>query len=111
VLGKSFGPACPVWGVASEEEVGMSTIATIHVLCETNPSLGTAVVNGLLAWATVLGGSTTLGAGLPAALVALDTTRADLRADLINRGIGVGFLFGMAAGALLFFVFVARLVS
>jgi len=89
----------------------MSVIATIHVLCESNPSLGTAFVNGLLAWAAFLGGGTALGAGLPAALVALDATRADLRADLINRGIGVGFMFGMAFGALLFFVFVARLVS
>ncbi len=89
----------------------MSSIAVIQILCEANPSLGTSVVNGLLAWTTVLGGGTALGAGVPAALVALDTTRADLRADLINRGIGVGFMFGMAFGALLFFVFVARLVS
>ncbi len=89
----------------------MSITATIHVLCETSPSLGTALVNGVLAWTTVLGGGTALGAGLPAALVALDTTHADLRADLINRGMGVGFMLGMAFGALLFFVFIARLVS
>ena len=89
----------------------MSVIATIHVFCESNSSLGTAVVNGLLAWATFLGGSTAFGAGVPAALFALDATRADVRADLINRGIGAGFMFGMAFGALLFFVFVARLVS
>jgi len=31
----------------------------------------------------------------------MDTTRADLRAEEINRGIGIGFLIGMAAGALL----------
>jgi hypothetical protein len=89
----------------------MSTIATIHVLCEGNPSLGTAFVNGLLAWATALGGGTALGAGVPAALFALDATRADLRADLINRGIGVGFLAGAALGFLMFILFVARLVS
>jgi len=89
----------------------MSVIAVIRVFCESNPSLGTAFVNGLLAWAGVLGGGTALGAGLPAALFALDSTRADVRADLINRGIGVGFMFGMAFGALLFFLFVARLVS
>jgi hypothetical protein len=28
--------------------VGMPVIATIRILCEGNPSLGTAVVNGLL---------------------------------------------------------------
>jgi hypothetical protein len=89
----------------------MSTIATIRVLCETNPSLGTAVVNGLLAWATVLGGCTAFFSGLPAALFALDTTPAHIRADLINRGLGIGFRIGMLAGALMFFVFVVRLVS
>jgi hypothetical protein len=89
----------------------MSAIATIRILCEANPSLGTAIVNGMLAWATILGGCTAFGAGLLAALMALDTTRADVRADLINRGMGAGFLFGMAVGGLLFFVFVARLVS
>jgi hypothetical protein len=89
----------------------MSAIATIRILCEANPSLGTAIVNGLLAWATILGGGTALGAGVPAALFALDTTRADLRADLINRCMGVGFIAGAALGMLLFFVFVARVVS
>jgi hypothetical protein len=90
---------------------GVSAIATIRILCEANPSLGTAIVNGLLAWATMLGGGTALGAGLLAALMALDSTRADVRADLINRGMGAGFVIGMAAGATLFFVFVAKLVS
>lgn len=85
--------------------------ATIHILCETNPSLRTAVVNGLLAWATVLGGGTALGGGLPAALMALDSTRADVRGDLINRGIGFGFILGAAAGFLMFIAFVARVVT
>ncbi len=85
--------------------------AIIHVFCETNPSLETAVVNGLLAWATVLGGCTTFGGGLMAAPFALDTTRADLRADLINRGMGMGFIFGMGGGLLMFFVFISKLAS
>jgi hypothetical protein len=89
----------------------MSAIATIHVLCQGNPSLGTTFVNGLLAWATVLGGFTAFGSGLMAALFALDSTRAELRADLINRGLGIGFAIGMALGFLMFVLFVARLVS
>jgi hypothetical protein len=89
----------------------MSTIATIHVLCEGNPSLGSAVVNGLLAWATLLGGGTAFGAGAMAALFALDSTRAELRADLINRGLGAGFALGMAVGFLMFVLFVAKVVS
>ncbi len=89
----------------------MSVIATIRILCETNPSLGTAVVNGLLAWATILGGVTAFCSGLPAALFALDTTPAHVRADLINRGLGLGFRGGMFFGLLMFFVFVAKIVS
>jgi hypothetical protein len=46
-----------------------------------------------------------------AALFALDSTRAELRADLINRGLGVGFALGMASGFLMFIAFVARLIS
>ncbi len=89
----------------------MLVAAAIHILCDDNPSLGTAFVNGLLAWATTLGGGTALGAGLPAALMTLDSTRAGVRADLINRGMGAGFIVGAAAGGLMFFVFVARVVS
>jgi len=36
----------------------MSVTAVIRIPCESNPSLGTTVVNGLLAWAGVLGGAT-----------------------------------------------------
>jgi hypothetical protein len=72
----------------------MSTIAAIRVLCEANPSLGTAIVNGLLAWGTVLGGCTAFFSGLPAALLALDATPAQVRADLINRWMGIGFRIG-----------------
>jgi hypothetical protein len=89
----------------------MSVIATIHVFCESNPSLGNAVVKGLLAWATVLSGGTALGGGLIAALLALDMTRPDVRAGLINRGIGAGFVFSAAGGFLTFIVFAAKLVS
>ncbi|HWY18327.1 MAG TPA: hypothetical protein VNY27_06410 [Solirubrobacteraceae bacterium] len=89
----------------------MAPIAIIRVLCETNPSLGTAVVNGLLAWGTVLGASTAFFSGLPAALFARDTISARVRADLINRGMGIGFRVGMLVGPLTLFVFVARIVS
>ncbi len=87
------------------------TAAVIHVFCEANPSLGTAVVNGLLAWATVLGACTAFFAGLPAALFARDATPAHVRADLINRGMGIGFRLGMLFGPLMFFVFIARIAS
>lgn len=89
----------------------VTAIAGIRVLCDGNPSLGTAIVNGLLAWATVLGGFTAFFSGLPAALFALDTTPARVRADLINRGLGVGFRFGMLFGPLMFVLFVAKVVS
>ena len=87
----------------------MFSSATIHILCETHPSFETAVINGLLAWATFLGGGTALGGGLLAALMALDSTRADVRADLINCG--VGFVLGAAAGFLTFIVFAPRVVT
>ena len=89
----------------------MSPIAIIRILCDANPSLGTAVVNGLLAWGTVLGASTAFFSGLPAALFARDATPAQIRADLINRGMGIGFRIGMFIGPLTFFVFAARIVS
>jgi hypothetical protein len=89
----------------------VTAIATIRVFCEGNPSLGTAVVNGLLAWGTVLGASTAFFSGLPAALFALDTTPAHVRADLINRGMGAGFRVGMFFGPLIFALFVAKVVS
>ncbi len=69
------------------------------------------MVNGLLAWATVLGGFTVFFSGLPAALFARDATPAHVRADPINRGLGLGFRFGMFLGLLIFVLFVAKVVS
>ena len=89
----------------------MSTIATIHILCEANPSLGTAVVNGLLAWAGVLGGCTVFCSGLPAAVAVFIPGRPQSLSRRINRWLGIGFLAGMLIGPLVFFVFVARIVS
>jgi hypothetical protein len=86
-------------------------VATIRILCEANPSLGTAIVNGVLAWATILGASTAFFSGLPAALLALDATPASVRSDLINRGMGIGFRVGMVLGLLMCFVFSARIAS
>jgi hypothetical protein len=84
---------------------------TIRILCEANPSFGTVVVNGLLAWATVLGGCTVLFSGLPAAVALFIPSKPDSLARRINQGLGYGFLLGMAGGLLLFFVFVAKVVS
>jgi hypothetical protein len=54
----------------------MPVTAVIRILCEADPSLGTAVVNGLLAWSGVLGGCTIVFSGLPAA-AALSSSQAD----------------------------------
>jgi hypothetical protein len=89
----------------------MHTTAIIRVFCETNPSLGTAVVNGLLAWASVLGGLTVFFSGLPAAVALFIPSRPETLAQRVNRGLGQGLLIGMAFGPLTLFVFVARIVS
>ena len=91
--------------------VGMTVIAVIRILCEDNPSLGTAVVNGLLAWATVLGGFTVLCSGLPAAVAVFIPGRPGALSRRIDRWLGIGFLVGMPLGLLMFIVFVARIVS
>lgn len=88
----------------------MPTIAAIHFLCEGSPSLGTAVVNGLLAWAGVLGGSTVFCSGLPAAVAVFIPSRPETLARRINRWLGYGFLAGMPLGAFAFFASVARIV-
>lgn len=89
----------------------MSAIAVIHILCEANPSLGTALVNGLLAWAGVLGGCTVLCSGAPAAVALFIPSRPDSLSQRINQGLGYGFLLGMAVGLMLFFVFIAKVAS
>ena len=89
----------------------MSISATIRILCETNPSLGTSVVNGLLAWATVLGGCTVFCSGLPAAVAVFIPGRPDALSRRINRWLGFGFLLGIPLGFLTFFVFIVKVVS
>ena len=89
----------------------MSAIAIIRAFCEANPSLGTAVVNGLLAWATVLGGCTIAFSGLPAAVALFIPSRPQALSRRINRGLGQGLLVGILFGPLTLFVFIARIVS
>jgi hypothetical protein len=89
----------------------MFVIATIHVFCETNTSLGTAAVNGLLAWAGVLGGLTVFFSGLPAAVALLIPSRPASLQLRINQGMGYGLLIGMAGGFLTFVAFVARIAT
>jgi hypothetical protein len=89
----------------------VTAIATIRILCEADTSLGSAVVNGLLAWTGVLGGCTMVFSGLPAAVAVSIPSRPASLARRINQGMGQGFLVGMPLGALLFFASVARIVS
>jgi hypothetical protein len=88
---------------------GMS--AVIRILCESNPSLSTAVVNGLLAWGGVLGAGAAFFSGLPAATALFIPSRPDTLARRINEGLGIGFLVGMLLGPLTLFVFIARIAS
>lgn len=94
---------CVSWSAVS--------IAAIHILCDARPSLGTAAVNGLLAWAGVLSGFTVFFSGLPAAVNLIIPGRPSSLARRINRGIGQGFVVGMLLGPLTLFVFIARIVS
>ncbi len=89
----------------------MSTSATIRILCETDPSLGTSVVDGLLAWVAVLGGCTVFCSGLPAAVAVFIPGRPDALSRRINRWLGIGFLVGIPLGFLTFFVFIAKIAS
>jgi hypothetical protein len=89
----------------------MPATAIIHVLCESDPSLGTAVVDGLLAWTGVLGGCTVFFSGLPAAVALFIPSRPESLARRINRGLGIGVLWGVLLGPLTLFVFIDRLVS
>jgi len=89
----------------------MSIPAAIRVFCEANPSLGTAAVNGLLAWAATLGGCTVFFSGLPAAVAVFIPSRPGALSARVNYWLGIGFLAGMFIGPLMFFVFIARLVQ
>jgi hypothetical protein len=89
----------------------MSAIAVIRILCEANSSLGTAVVNGLLAWAGVLGGCTIVFSGLPAAVALFIPSRPTSLARRINRGLGQGLIAGMLLSPPTLFVFIDRIVS
>jgi hypothetical protein len=82
------------------------------VICKSHPSSVEAVLNGLIAWAGVLGGCTAVGSGLPAASLAFSArARPEMRADTINRGLGYGFLLGIAAGLLVFICYASKLVT
>jgi len=89
----------------------MGVLSVIRILCETHSSVGTAVVNGLLAWAGVLGSCTVFFSGLPAAVALLVPSRPESLLRRINRGLGQGFAVGMAGGFLLFCAFIARVVQ
>jgi hypothetical protein len=89
----------------------VTAIAAIHVLCEANPSLGTPLVNGLLAGATALSAGTAFGAGLLATISMFVPVRPEARTNAINLGLAWGFLIGIGAGLLMLFVFIARIVT
>ncbi len=89
----------------------VTLIAAIRILCETDPSFGTTVVNGLLGSMAVLGGFTVFCSGLPAAIAVFIPSRPDSLERRINRWQGYGFIAGVLLGALMFFVFIARVVS
>jgi uncharacterized membrane protein YgaE (UPF0421/DUF939 family) len=89
----------------------MSPIATLRVLCETETTLAASVVNGLLAWAAMLGGFTVFFSGLPAAVALFIPSRPESLSMRINRGLGQGVILGMILGPLTLFVFIDRVVS
>lgn len=89
----------------------VSPIATLRVLCETEPTLAASIVNGLLAWVTMLGGFTVFFSGLPAAVALFIPSRAESLSRRINRGLGQGVILGMILGPLTLFVFIDRVIS
>lgn len=91
--------------------MAMSAIATLHVFCEHDPTLATSVVNGLLAWAAMLGGFTVFFSGLPAAVALFVPSRPESLSRRINSGLGVGLLAGMSFGVLMLIVFVAKIAT
>ena len=91
--------------------VAMPAPAVIRLLCETEPSLGTSIVNGLLAWTAVLGGCTVFCSGLPATVAVFIPSRPDTLSRRINRGLGYGFVIGIPLAPLTLFVFIDKIVS
>lgn len=89
----------------------MNAIAAIRILCEASPSLGTSVVNGVLAWTGVLGGATVIFSGLPATVALFIPSRPDSLVRRINRGLGQGLLVGTLLGPPTLFVFIARIIT
>ena len=89
----------------------MSAIATISVLSEASPSLGSSVVNGLLAWAVVLGVCLAFYSIVPATVAVFIPGRPEPLSRRIDRWLAVGFLVGMPLGFLMFVVCVAGLVT
>jgi hypothetical protein len=89
----------------------MPPIAAIRVFCESDPSLATSIVNGLLAWAAMLGGFTVFFSGLPAAVALFIPSRPESLSRRINSGLGMGLLAGMSFGALMLIVFVAKVAT
>lgn len=64
--------------------------AVIRILCETSTPLASAVVNGLLAWAGLLGGFTAFFSGLPPEVALFVPSRPASLARRINWGLGAG---------------------
>jgi hypothetical protein len=91
--------------------LAVTVMGAIHILCETDPSLETAVVNGLLAWAAVLGGCAVFCSGLPAAVAIFIPARPRSLSKRIDHWQGYGFVAGMLLGLLMFFVFIAKVIS
>lgn len=89
----------------------MSTIATLRLLCDTDPTLATSIANGLLAWSALLGGLTVVFSGLPAAVALFIPSRPESLSRRINRGLGQGLVVGMLFGPLTLSVFIAKVVT
>ncbi len=90
----------------------LPTWPALAVFCEQDPTTVQALGNGFVAWAGVLGGGTALGTGLPAAALAFASrVDAHLRADYINRGLGVGFLAGLIIGFAFFVLYATETLT
>ncbi len=92
----------------------LATLAqTIVCRCANPPvTTGKAVVDGLIAFASCLGLGSCAGGG-SAALALAFTSRVDPdeRADMINRGMGAGFAFGVALGVVAFVAYASKVIT